>query len=183
MEMAPPRQLRRYPLNGHSRQMNREPHPHRWHRYLVDPKAIIFGICLVNFVAMLVHVYRVDREIKASGYIVGHWYPGAVMVDPFLLIIAGICLMVNRWWSLPVALLLSVRVVYHLGYLSWIAVHHAHDVPMLSWQAADLLWKVVYQPRPQYLFHVLLAMVVFIHAIGLLTRVRFYRRAVSVAGG
>ena len=163
--------------------MNPEPHPHRWLGYLVDPKAIILGICLVNFVAMLIHVYRVDREIEASGYLVGHGYPSAVMTGPFLLIISGICLRVNRWWSLIVAVLLSGRVVYSRGYLSWTAVHYAHDVPMLSWQAVDLLWKLIYQPRPQYLFQVLLAMVVFIYAIVLLTRVGIYRRAVSVVGG
>jgi hypothetical protein len=91
--------------------MNRQPHAHRWLRYLVDPKAIVFGVCLMNFIAMLVDVYQVDRRIKASGYLVGHWYPVAVMVEPFLLIISGIGLVVNRWWSLLVALLLSGRVV------------------------------------------------------------------------
>ena len=155
--------------------MNREPHSYRWLRHLVDPKSIIFGVCLVNFAVMLIHVYGIDRKIKASGYIAGHWYPGAVMVDPFLLIIAGTCLMVNRWWSLMVALLLSGRVVYSVGYLSWTAVHYAHDVPMLSWQAVDLLWKVIYQPRPQYLFQVVLAIVVFIYAIGLLTRAPIFK--------
>jgi hypothetical protein len=54
---------------------------------------------------------------------------------------------------------------------------------MLSWQAVDLLWEVIYQPRPQYLFQVLLAMVIFIYAIGLLTRVGIHRRAVPVVGG
>lgn len=163
--------------------MNREPYLHRWLRYLVDPKSIIFGICLVNFAAMLVQVYRVDREIKALGYIVGHPNPGAVMVDPFLLIIAGTCLMVNRGWSLIVALLLSGRVVYSLGYLSWTAVHHAHDVPMLSWQALELLWDLIYQPSPQYLIQVAIAMTVFIYAIALFTRARFSRPAVPVVGG
>jgi hypothetical protein len=163
--------------------MNRQPHGHRWLRYLVDSKVIVFGVCLVNFIAILVQVYQVDRRIKASGHLVGHWYPGAVMVDPFLLILSGLGLMMNRWWSLIVTLLLSGRVAYSLGYLSWTAVHNAHDVPMLSWQAMEKLWHVIYQPRPQDLFQVALAIVVFTYAIGLLTRVAFSRRAVLVAGG
>jgi hypothetical protein len=176
-------EAKRYPPTGRSRQMNRQPHAHRWLRYLVDPKSIIFGVCLVNFIAMLVHVYQVDRRIKASGYLVGHWYPVAVMVEPFLLIISAIGLVVNRWWSLLVALLLSGRVVYSSGYLSLRAVHNAHDVPILSGQAMELLWNVIYQPRPQYLVQPVLAIMVFFYAIGLLTRLALSRRAVAVAGG
>jgi hypothetical protein len=144
---------------------------------MVDPKAIVFGVCLVNFVAMLVHVYRVDLRIKASGYLVGHWYPTSVMMEPFLLLVSGAALVLNRSWSLFVALLFSGRVVYSRGYWSWTAVHNAHDVPMLSWQAMKLLCNVIYQPRPEYLIQVLLAMVVFLYAIGLLTRIAFSRRA------
>jgi hypothetical protein len=163
--------------------MNSEPYARGQLRWPPHPDTIIFGICLLNFIVALVNVVRIDREIGASGYIVGHWYPGAVMMEPFLLLVSAISLLINRWWSLLLALLLSGRVVYSLGYLSWTAVHYAHDVPMLSWQAMEKLWYVIYQPRPQYLFEVALATVLLIYAVALLVGMAFSRRAIPLAAG
>jgi hypothetical protein len=54
---------------------------------------------------------------------------------------------------------------------------------MLSGQAMELLGNVIYQPRPQYLVQLVLAIMVFIYAIGLLTRLTFLKRTVPVVGG
>jgi hypothetical protein len=120
--------------------------------------------------------------MQAYGY-VEHWYPGLMMVEPFLLLVSGVLLLFNRWWSFLLALLASARVIYSLGYLSWTAIHNAHDVPMLSWQAMEKLWYVIYQPRPEYLFEVVLALVIFICAVVLLARVKLSESAITVAGG
>src|SRR5262245_26607979 len=126
----------------------------RVQRFL-NPKAILFGICVLNLLVSLMFVRRVELEreaARAAGYWAysDHWNPLAVMWEPLLLIVAVVGLIVNRRWSLLLALLASGRVVYLLGYLSWRAIHFAHDVPMFSWQAVEKLWWEIYQPRPQY---------------------------------
>ena len=113
--------------------------------------------------------------MRSYGY-VEHWYPGLILVAPLLLLAASVAMLVTRWWSLLLAVLASARVIYTLGYLSWRAVHFAHDVPMLSWRAMEKLWHVVYQPRPQSLFEVILALVILVFSSAALTRLLFTRR-------
>ncbi len=150
--------------------------------HFLNVRGVIFAVCLGNFIVRCVVVHRLDREMRAYGY-VEHWYPGLVMVEPFLLLASGVLLLFNRWWSFLLALLASARVIYSLGYLSWTAIHNAHDVPMLSWQAMEKLWYVIYQPRPEYLFEVVLAVVIFICAVVFLARVKLSESAIPVAGG
>lgn len=157
--------------------MNSKPNARRLLWWLLNPRTIVFAICLVNFIVSLIDVVQIDRQMRAYAY-VEHWYPARVMVEPFLLLAAGIALLSTQWWSLLLAGLASARVIYTLGYLSWTAIHYAHDVPMLSWQAMEKLWYVIYQHRPQYLFEVVLAMVVFIYAVALLVRVMSSRPSV-----
>ena len=149
---------------------------------LVTAQGLIFVICLVNFIVRAIEVERLDREIRAYGY-VEHWYPGQIMVEPFLLLVAGALLLFNRWWALLVAVFASVRVVYSLGYLPWLSIHYAHDVPMFSSQTMEKLWYVVYKLHPEYLFEVALGVAVFICASVLLARVRFRTSAVATVGG
>lgn len=99
------------------------------------------------------------------------------MWEPILLFVGVVGLIVNRWWSLSLALLASGRVVYLLGYLSWRAIHFAHDVPMFSWQAAEKLWSVIYQPHPQYFFEVVLAGIIFVYALMVIGKLVFLKRA------
>ena len=131
---------------------------------------MIFGVSLVNLAIVFIRVDRIDREMRAGGFYLEHWNPLAVMFEPFRLLVAAVCLLLNRRWSLLLALLTSGQVVYQLGFLSWTAVHNAHDVPMFSWRAAEKLWYVIYQPRPHYLFAVALAIVIFFYATFLLWR-------------
>ena len=150
--------------------------------HFLNVRALIFAVCLGNFIVRGVEVDRLDREIRAYGY-VEHWYPGLMMVEPFLLLVSGVMLLFNRWWSFLLALLASARVIYSLGYLSWKAIHNAHDVPMFSWQAMEKLWYVIYQPRPEYLFEVVLGVVVIICALVLLARVKLSQSDITVDGG
>jgi hypothetical protein len=149
---------------------------------LVTAQGLIFIICLANFIVRAIEVERLDREIRAYGY-VEHWYPGRIMQDPFLLLIAGALLLFNRWWALLLSLLASVRVVYSLGYLPWVSIHYAHDVPTFSALAMEKLWNVIYRLHLEYPFQVALGLVVFICASGLLTRILVRKRAVATVGG
>src|SRR5688572_15635831 len=104
--------------------------------HLITVQGAIFLICLINFIVRGIEVDRLDRKMRTYGY-VEHWYPGLIMLDPLLLLVAGALLLINRWWALLVALFSSARVVYNLGYLPWVAIHYAHDVPMFSSQAME----------------------------------------------
>ncbi len=133
---------------------------------LLKLKAIILGIALLNFMLSLMYVRQVELESQArlrEGIwpYPHHWNLLAVMQEPFLLLMSSISLLLGRWWSYSLAILASGRVIYTHGYSSWAAVSAAHDVPMLSGQALEKLWHVVYGPRPQYLFVFTLAAVVF----------------------
>jgi hypothetical protein len=151
-------------------------------RRLVTVQGAIFIVCLINFIVRAIEVNRLDREIRAYGY-VEHWYPAQIMIEPFLLLVAGGLLLFNQWWTLLVSLLASARVVYSLGYLPWRSIHYAHDVPMLSSQAMEKLWNVIYKSHLEYPFKVALAMVVFVCACILMARVRFRRMPVVAVGG
>ena len=149
---------------------------------LVTVQGVIFIICLINFIVRGIEVNRLDREMRAYGY-VEHWYPGQIMIEPFLLLIAGGLLLFNQWWGLVISLLASVRVVYALGYLPWRAMHYAHDVPMFSSDAMEKLWNVTYKSHLEYPFQVALGLLVFLCAAILLTRVKFRQSPVAAVGG
>lgn len=148
----------------------------------LNPRAILFGICILNLLISLMFIRRVELQAQAAraagqwSYS-EHWNPLAVMWEPLLLFIAVVALIVNRWWSLLLALLVSGRVFYLLGYLSWRAIHFAHDVPMFSWQAIEKLWSVVYQPNPQYLIELVLSGLIFLYALTVITKQLFLRPA------
>ena len=133
---------------------------------------MLFGLCVLNLLVRVVHVQRVERAAQAAfaagywGYF-EHWNPVAVMWGPFLLLVSSLGLLVNRWWSLLFSLVISARVVYLSGYLPWLSVHSAHDVPMFSWQAMEKLWLAVYQPHPQYLFEVIVGGFIFVYGMSL----------------
>ena len=154
----------------------------RWLSRLITVQGLIFIMCLINFVVRGIEVDRIDRQIRASGY-VEHWYPGLIMLDPFLLLVAGTLLLLNGWWALVLSLLASVRVLYTLGFLPWLAIHRAHDVPMFSSQAMEKLWNVTYKTHLEYPFQVALGLVVFVCASVLLARVAVRQSPVAQVGG
>ncbi len=141
---------------------------------ILNPKAVLFGICVLNFLLSLMYVRKVELEAKAAiaagfwGH-TEHWDPVAVMWEPFLLLLAAVGLLANRWWSLLLSLVAATRVVYLLGYLPLRAIHNAHDVPMFSWRAIEMLWTV-YQYQPRYLFEVIVGGVIAIYSGLLLIR-------------
>jgi hypothetical protein len=137
--------------------------------HFLEPKAILRAVSVINVLWHVTWVRRVELEIQArmdTGHwpYPAHWNPIAVMFEPFLLLAAALGLLVNRRWSLLLALLASGRVIYLLGYLPLRAVHFAHDVPMLSWRGLEKVWFLVYTPQPQYLSEAALGVVIFIYA-------------------
>jgi hypothetical protein len=107
-----------------------------------------------------------------TGSLVSHTYP-MLMVEPFLLFGAAIFFLINRWWSVLLAMLVAMRVIYLFVYLPLAAVDLALGIPMLSLQALQKLWVMVYEPHPRYLVATVLAVGMF--AYGVLLSLRFVR--------
>jgi len=157
---------------------------HSLFRRLVNPSLVTLCVCVGNLIIMIARVVRLEREFNPgpNDFTVG-WNPTVILIEPTVLLIAAIGLVFNRWWSLLIALLASGRIVYDLGYLSWRAVHFAFDVPMFSRGALGKRWYAIYQPRPEYLFDVILGLVIFAYAVILLSRFIHPRHRVALAGG
>jgi hypothetical protein len=155
--------------------------------HFLQPKSIIFLVSIINVLWHLIWVRRVALEqvSAATGHwpYAAHWNPLAVMFESFLLLAAGTGLLIDRWWTVLLALLASGQVMYLLGYLPLRAVHFAHGVPMLSWRSLEKVWYSVYTPQPQYLFEVALGVVIFIYAALVLTRSVYSRPARPTHGG
>jgi hypothetical protein len=154
----------------------------------LNPRAIIFATCILNLLVRAMYLRQIELQAQAAMATgqwpyTAHWYPAAVMLVPMMLLIAAVGFLINRWWSLLLATLVSGRVIYLLGYLSLTTVHNAFDVPIFSWQAIEKLWYAIYQPQPQYLFEVVLATAIFISCISLLGRMTFCRSRVPVTRG
>jgi hypothetical protein len=113
---------------------------------------------------------------------VSHTYP-VLMVEPFLLLGAAIGLLINRWWSVLLALLATMRVIYLSAYLPWSAVDLAFGIPMLSLQAVQKLWVLVYEPHPRYLVAVVLSIGMFAYGVFLSLRFVYARAASPTHGG
>ena len=166
--------------------MKEEPHNSRLFKTFVNPRGVIFALCLINAVAVGVMDFVNIRQwdlANPTGSLggVSHTYP-VLTVEPFLLLGAAIGLLINRWWSVLLALLPTVRVIYSVGYLPLSAVDLALGIPILSLQAVQKLWVMVYEPHPRYLVAIVLALGMV--AYGVFLSLRFvYSRAVSPTHG
>lgn len=105
---------------------------HQQARRYLNPKAMLFGLCVLNLLAGVVHVQRVERAAQAAyaaGYFgyMEHWDPVEVVWKPILLLFCVVGLLLNRWWSLLLSLVISARVVYLSGYLPWLSLQRAHE--------------------------------------------------------
>lgn len=152
-----------------------------------NPRVVIFGICLLNvltvFVLSLMRIRELERVRQATGFSLTHAYPTGIMIAPLLLLGAAVGLLLNRWWSVLFAMLMSIRVIYTMGYLPGTAVYLALGTPMLSWQGLEKLWRLVYEPQPHYLVAVVLGVVVFAYAILLSLRFVYFKSARASHGG
>lgn len=159
------------------RELMEAPHKSRRFKLFLNLRAVIFAVCLINVAVVSVMTFVRIREWEfahPTGSIVSHTYP-VLMLEPFLLLGAAICLLINRWWSVWLALLATMRVIYLAVYFPWTAVYWALGIPMLSLQAVKTLWVLVYEPHPRYLVAAALAIGMFAYAVLLSARFVYFR--------
>src|ERR1051325_5867537 len=113
-------------------------------KQLFQPSAMVFGASITLSCQAYDAMDRWYREFGAEPF--DHhptflWFPN-------LLFFASVMLLIGRWWSDLLALLVSARVVYFLGYRSMLGVKNAFDEPTLVWVANRwFAFKYLYQPQ------------------------------------
>lgn len=79
--------------------------------YLLQPKAIIFGVA----VFLLIYVHDSERRVQE---LVGCYDCRWDTRQAFYLLIASLGLLLGRLWSVIISLLAGVKVIYSVGYLA-----------------------------------------------------------------
>jgi hypothetical protein len=144
----------------------------RFLSYLLDLKAVVFGFTLFNFVWMWVRESRIEWQWLDYPY-----FENTQRV--FLLLLASLGLLLNRWWSLLVTMVLSGGVIYVLVFRALLSVSYAHDVPMFSRFALSNWWWIMYEAQPQYIIQIALAVAIFTYSVALLIKWACRRQSIN----
>jgi hypothetical protein len=145
----------------------------RFLAFLLAPKAMLFGFAIFTFVWMWVRESRIEWQfIDYHGY-----FENTDRV--FLLMIASLGLLLNRWWGWLVAMVLSGRVIYVLVFRALLSASYAHEVPMVSRLALKNWWWIMYEAQPQYIIQIALAVVIFTYSASLLIKWACYRKTIN----
>jgi hypothetical protein len=130
---------------------------------LISPRVILFVFAL----ALLAYVTHKERQAEA---LVGCWDCGWEMRQAAYLVFAVAGLLIARWWALALALVLALKVLYTIGYVTfWNNIAEVHG----AWHIlkSSLRWSL----DGHLEFFVVLAMSVIVICYA----ARLVRRAVS----
>jgi len=133
--------------------------------FLLQPKAIIFGMAIFLFICVLDNERRVQE-------IVGCYDCGWNTRQAFFLLIASCSLLLGRFWSAIISLLASVKVIYSIGYVAfWNNIAEVHG----SWRILKESLRWTYEAHQGYFAEFLLAVIVGSYATSFLWRNIFRR--------
>ena len=136
-------------------------------RSLVDAKAIIFGVAVLNCLAVLTQLIQYERQFPVPA---DHWDPSVVMHEPFLLLLASALLFTSKGWGYLLAVVFSGRVIYVLGYLDLVSIAGGYDYRLLNWQTLRMWLAITYQAQPQYLLEIAIAVTMLTYVSVLYSR-------------
>ena len=149
-----------------------KPFAHYFHS-LVNPRAAILGLTLLHLIVMQMWV---GRWYQRFGDDLGDSYPDSLLQVPLLLVFASLMLLLNKWWSRSLALIVSSWVLYPLGFAALHSVALAHDLPLISFSTARLWLIQKYVGQPQELLQLALAFIILCYVIASFVR---YQRSVN----
>ena len=135
----------------------------------VQPRGIIFGFALGIFVLTFIHGFHLRTLNSQSGH-----FPGFGNVEnevaTFWLVIGSLGLLLRRWWSLLIAIVLGGKIFYSPGYLSlWINANA--DVGRLMEFATWKNWfRFTLETQPQYFLHAAIGATICVYATVALSR-------------
>jgi hypothetical protein len=128
----------------------------------LQPRGIIFGFSLGLFVLTYIHDYHFQTL-----------YPGPPVhgagedqFATFLLVIASLGLVLRRWWSHLIAIVLGGKIVYNPGYLTlWLYANVSmSDGSLLRFATWKGWYYFTLETQPQYLLHTLVGGVICCYA-------------------
>lgn len=154
--------------------MNRQAKPSaNYFHSLVNLRAAILGLALLHLIVMQIWVGRWYRKF---GDAPGDSYPDSFLNVPFLLVFASLMLLLGKWWSQLLALIVSSWVLYSLGFAALHSVALAHDLPLMSFSTARFWLIQKYVGQPQELLHLALTFIILCYVIASFVG---YRRSVN----
>lgn len=97
---------------------------------------ILFGFAVFYFVVELVSVIRLQAGNEFTT--IASWNPVDAIARPFLVLVGVTCLVVDRPWSLVLAVLIGVGIIYPNVYLGLKGIASAHGVGPFSFGALSI---------------------------------------------
>ena len=138
---------------------------------LVDGRAIILGLALLHLIVTYVGVKDWYKEF-GQGPI--SFYPDSFAVVPLVLVLASLLLLIGRRWSYILALLISICVLYSVGYVTIRGVAAAHDTPLFTLGTLQRWFTQVWVGQPQYFLQLALAFVIASYTLTVVIRLWFH---------
>lgn len=124
---------------------------------LADGRAIILGLALLHLIVTYVWVRHWYEEF---GHGPKSFFPDSFVNIPLVLLLASLLLLTGKRWSYISALLISVWVLYSVGYVTIRGVAAAHDTPLFTLVTLQRWFTQVWVGQPQYFFQLALAVVI-----------------------
>ncbi len=90
------------------------------------------------------------------------WDPVVAMTRPFLLLLGSVCLLIDRFWSNVLAILLAGNIIYSNGYRGLVGISYAHGIPMFGVRALRIWFEIM---GPTQIINTGLAVVIVIFGI------------------
>jgi len=134
---------------------------------LADSRAIILGLALLHLIVTYVWVRDWYKEF---GQGTTSFHPDSFVVMPLVLVLASLLLLIGRRWSYVLALVISVWVLYSVGYVAIRGVAAAHDMPILTFTTLHLWFTQVWVGQPQHFLQLALAFVIAGYALVVVSR-------------
>lgn len=107
-----------------------------------DPRSILFGITVFNFVLL----WYTANTMTGACVVCPWYYPWTYFNEPTLLLLAAISVLLSRKWSYGIALCLSGYLIGYLIYRFWL-----YDISVIQtvrqfspYQEAVYAWQIQY---------------------------------------
>lgn len=134
---------------------------------LADSRAIILGLALLHLIVTYVWVRDWYGEYGQGSV---SFYPDSSMVVPLALVVASSLLLIGRCWTYVLALIISVWILYSVGYVAIRGIAAAHNMPLFTTATLQLWFTQVRVGQPQHFFQLALAFLVGCYASAVVLR-------------
>jgi hypothetical protein len=140
--------------------------------FLLEPKAIIFGLALFYYVTN----YMIEAELFSK---IGplEVFPRPWISSPFKLLLASLALWLSRSWTYFIAMLISGDVIYSHGYQMLATCSFINNQPIISQSTLSCWWHITVLQSPKLFAQMVIAVLIFSYATVSLLSFIFYRHS------